>query len=91
MSSPQWNIGTDHLEGVQLLFDLLGKHRRQAIAGSNLAASVIFSTWPRVVELNTRAKCSVALETAMRGTWNTLGVSSEPQGRHKIILSTDCD
>jgi len=45
---------TYHLEGIQLLLDLLCQNGRQAIAGSNVTSAIILRAAPGVVELNTR-------------------------------------
>jgi len=50
-----------HLEGVELLFDLLSQHWSQSIARSNLTSSIVFPTRPGIVELDTRTECSIAL------------------------------
>ena len=42
---------TYHLERVELLFDLLSKHRSQTIASGYLTTTIVFSTWPRIMEL----------------------------------------
>ncbi len=68
-----FSLRTYHLEGVELLFDLLSKHRRQAVAGCNLTPTVILSTRPGVVELDSRAEGSISFtDRALRGARNAL-------------------
>lgn len=50
---------THHLEIVDLLTDLLGKKRRQAVAGCDLSTAIILATGPGVVELDTRVPVDV--------------------------------
>lgn len=70
---------TYHLEGVELLFDLLSKHGRQAVAGCNLASAIILSTGPGIVELDSRAECGISLtDGALRSARNALRITTEP-------------
>jgi hypothetical protein len=81
---------TYHLESVELLLDLLGKHWCKAIAGCNLTSSVVFSTRPGIMELNSRAERSISLHSALWSGRYALGVALEPQRRHEVILPTQC-
>lgn len=45
-----------HLERVQLLLDLLRKHRSEPVASGNLPTAVVVRSGPCVVELETRAE-----------------------------------
>ena len=82
---------TYHLESIELLLDLLGKHWREAVAGGNLSSSVVFSTGPGIVELDPGAECSISLHSALWSRGYALGISLESQGGHEIILTTQCD
>lgn len=50
---------THHLEIVDLLTDLLGKQRRQAVAGCDITTAIILAAGPGVVELNPRVPVDV--------------------------------
>lgn len=52
-------VGTHHLEIVDLLPDLLGKKRRQAVAGRDISTAIILATGPGVVELDARVPVDV--------------------------------
>ena len=74
------NQQTYHLESIELLLDLLGKHWCETIAGSNLSSSVVLSARPGIVELDTRAECGTSLHSALWSRRYALGVSLESQG-----------
>lgn len=50
-----------HLEGIKLFFDLLCKHRCEAVASGNLTTSIVLSARPGVVERDARAKANIEL------------------------------
>jgi hypothetical protein len=52
---------TDHFVRVDFFLDLLGKHWGQTVASMHVAPTVIFSTWPGIVELNVRAEGGTSL------------------------------
>jgi hypothetical protein len=64
--------GAYHFEGVELFFDLLSKHWRQAVARCNFASPIIFATWPSVMELNTGTESGVTLDSTRWSIWDTL-------------------
>ncbi len=86
--SKDWiEFQTYHLEGIELLLDLLSKHWRQAIAGRNLASSIVFAARPCIMELNPWTKCGIAFGSTRRCIWNALRVPPEFQSRHEIVFA----
>lgn len=75
-----------HLEGVQLLLDLLSQHRRQAVARSNFAATVVLLARPRLEEDNSGAKGGISLRP-LGCDGCAFSVLAEPESRHKIIFA----
>jgi hypothetical protein len=65
-----------HLEGVQLLLDLLRKHGGQSVAGSNLTATIVLLTRPSIVEDDTGRESSVTLGRSVGSVWCALAVLS---------------
>lgn len=82
---------THHFKVVDLLPDLLGQQRRQAIACRDLAASIILATGPGLVELDTRAEHNVPSGHRLGGDWCTLRLRSRVPtlGREEVIFSCD--
>lgn len=83
---------TYHLEGVQLLFDLLSEHRCQPVAGCNLSSTIILSARPGIMKLNSWAEANVPGSEASRRTWYTLGFAARKlcQGK-KVIITFNGD
>jgi hypothetical protein len=81
---------TYHLEGVQLLLDLLSQHRCQAVARSNLAPTVILLTRPRLKKDNPGTKSRIALHASLGGSGAALGVLAKSEGCEKVILAANC-
>lgn len=82
---------TYHFEGIELLLDLLGQHWCQAVAGSDLAPTVILLAGPSIVKNDSWREGSIALRAALRCDRCTLSVLTQSEGRHKIILVTNSD
>ena len=79
-----------HLERVELFLDLLRKHRRETVAGRNLAPSVVLLAWPCVVEDDARRERRVSLPALWRSR-GALCVLSETKGRHEVVFVADGD
>lgn len=60
-------MDTHHLEIVDLLPDLLGKQRRQAVASRDVPTAVVLATWPGVVKLDARIPVDVPPTNRLRG------------------------
>ena len=81
-----------HLEGVQLLLDLLRQHRRQPITSRNLAPPIIKVASIRVVKLNAGAEGNVTGCVAAWSAWGTFGIrAGEPGKRREVVFSFNCD
>lgn len=61
------DMDTHHLEIVDLLSDLLGKQRRQAVASRDVPTAVVLATWPGVVKLDARIPVDVPPTNRLRG------------------------
>jgi hypothetical protein len=81
-------MNTDHLEVVNLLTNLLGKQRRQAVAGRDISTAVVLARRPGVVELDTRAEGDVP-SNARRSDRSALRIRAivAPTLRKEIILT----
>lgn len=86
-----WRGQTHHFKVVNLLPNLLGQQRRQAITSRNLAASIILTTRPGLVELDTRAEHNVSSGHRLWSDGCTLRLrgSVPTLGREEVIFSCD--
>lgn len=84
-------VHTHHLEIVDLLTDLLGKQRRQAVAGCNISPAVILATGPGVVELDARVPVDVPPADWLRSDWGALRVCAVVPAtfRQEVIFTLD--
>lgn len=76
-----------HLEGVELLLDLLRKQRSQSIARGNFTAAVVLLARPGVMKDYARRECRIAL--GRWGVGGALAVLSESQSRHEIVFTAN--
>ena len=78
---------TCHLEGVELLLDLLCQHGSQSVAGGDFTTTIVLLAGPSIMENDARRECRIAL-----GRWSVRGalaVLSESQSRHEIVFGAD--
>lgn len=85
MTSKGAASGTNHLERIELFFDLLSKVRGQAIASGDFASPVIFLAWPSVTENQAGGECCVSLGRRC----SRLTVLAQSQGGHEIIFTAN--
>jgi hypothetical protein len=80
-------INAYHLEGIELLLDLLCQQGSQSIAGGDFTTTIILLARPSIMENEARRECRVAL-----GRWSVggaLAVLSKSQSRHEIVFGAD--
>ena len=83
---------TYHLKAIQLLLNLLCQHRRQPIASSNLASSIIKVARISVMELDPWAKGDVSRCVTAWCSRSTLPIrASESCQGHEVIFTLDCN
>ena len=75
-----------HLEGVELLLDLLSKHRGEPVAGRNLTTSVVFSAGPCIVKDEPRGEGGVPPRSALGCAGSALGILAKSESGHEVVL-----
>jgi hypothetical protein len=76
---------THHLEGVELLLDLLCKDGSESVASSNLTPSIVVRSRPSIVELDARAEADP--DRALRGRGQAPGAwICQTRGFRKVVL-----